>query len=739
MPWRACLVKPNYNHGMIQFLRRLRMSHHCWLSALGVASLTLAVSAGGTALKYPATKRGDQVDIYHGTKVADPYRWLEADVRDSKDVADWVAAENKVTFAYLSAIPEREAIKKRVTDLWNYEKLTPPFRAGPRYVFTKNNGLQNQAVYYTLETLDAEPKLLLDPNMWSKDGTVALALKAFTRDGKLMAYAVSEAGSDWHTWKVLDVESRKNLDDEVRWSKFSMAAWTKDNKGFFYSRFPEAKPGEKFQGLPLNMKLFYHRLGTPQADDTLVYERPDQPTWTVYGMVTDDGRYLVIEIGDGTTSRKTRVLYKDLADPAAKPVALIDDFDAVNDVIGNEGTTLYVRTDRDAPRGRIIGIDLREPAREHWQTVMPQGKATLELAHFVGGRLICEYLKDARSLVKLYKSDGTLVRELSLPGIGSARGFVGRSEDTDTFYTFDSFNSPGRIYRLDLATAESKLFREPKVRFNPDDYEVTQIFYRSADGTMIPMFISHKRGLKHDGSTPTLLYGYGGFNISMTPKFSVGDLAWMEMGGIYAVANIRGGGEYGREWHRAATRLNRPRAYEDFIAAAETLIKAGYTRPDKLAIHGHSNGGLLVGAVMCKRPDLFGATLPGVGVMDVLRFHKFTAGRFWVDDYGSSDNPEEFKVQLTYSPYHNLKEGVRYPATLVTTADHDDRVVPSHSFKFAAQLQHCQAGDAPVLIRIETRAGHGAGRPTAMVIEEVADQWAFLARNLKMNLPSEYR
>jgi prolyl oligopeptidase len=715
------------------------MSHHCWLSALCLAGMTLAVSAGSSSLKYPQTKRGDQVDDYHGTKVADPYRWLETDVRTSKEVADWVAAENEVTFAYLKAIPEREPIKKRITDLWNYEKVSPPFRAGPRYVFSKNDGLQNQSVYYTQETLDAAPKMLLDPNTWSKDGTVALTGLAFTEDGKYLAYGVSEAGSDWSAWKVLHVESRKELTDEIRWIKFAGASWTHDDQGFFYSRFPEPKPGEKYQGLPLNMKMYYHRLGTPQAEDVLVYHRPEQPTWTVGGHVTDDGRYLIISVGDGTTSRKNRLVYKDLQEPFGLPIDLIDNFDSVNGFITNDGPIFYCHTDLDAPKGRVVAIDIRRPDRKNWQTVVPQAEATLEGVNFVGNLLVCRYLKDARTQVKLHRLDGRFVREIDLPGIGSAAGFGGRPQDTETFYTFTSFNIPGRTYRYDLVTGESKLFREPKVRFNPDDYEVRQIFYASKDGTKVPMFISHKKGLKLDGNTPTLLYGYGGFNISMTPGFSVSKLAWMEMGGVYAVANIRGGGEYGREWHRAATGLKRPKAYEDFIAAAEYLIANKYTRPEKLAIQGGSNGGLLVGAVMVKRPDLFGAALPAVGVMDVLRFHKFTAGRFWVDDYGSSDNPAEFKVQLTYSPYHNLKEGTRYPATLVTTADTDDRVVPSHSFKFAAQLQHCQSGDAPVLIRIETRAGHGAGRPTAMAIEEVADQWAFLVRNLKVSVPSEYR
>jgi prolyl oligopeptidase len=715
------------------------MSLHFWLSALCLTSLTLAVSAGGASRKYPETKRGDLVENYHGTKVADPYRWLEADVRESRDVADWVAAENEVTFAYLKSIPERDAIKKRITDLWNYERITPPTRHGPRYVFSKNDGLQNQAIWYTQEKLDAAPKLLLDPNTWSKDGTVALVGRAFTEDGTLLAYAVSEAGSDWTTLKVLDVETRKELSDEIRWTKFGAASWTHDDKGFFYSRFPEPKPGEKYQGLALNMKLYHHRLGTAQADDRLVYERPDQPTWGINGQVTDDGRYLVIHVSDGTTSRKTRVLYQDLNDPKARPVVLIDNFDSVNSVVGNDGPIFYLRTDLDAPRGRVIAMDIRKPERKEWKTIVPQAESTLEQVHYVGNQLVCLYLKDAHTQVKMHRPNGDFVRELDLPGLGTARGFEGRPRDTETFYGFDSFNVPGRTYRLDLATGASKQLHQPKVRFNPDDYEVKQVFYASQDGTKIPMFISHKKCLQVDGNTPTLLYGYGGFNISMTPLFKVGSLAWMEMGGVYAVANIRGGGEYGQQWHRAATKLNRPRAYEDFIAAAEWLVKNRYTRPEKLAIQGGSNGGLLVGAVMCKRPDLFGATLPAVGVMDVLRFHKFTAGRYWVDDYGSSDNPEEFKVQLTYSPYHNLEKGTRYPATLVTTADTDDRVVPSHSFKFAAQLQYCQAGDAPVLIRIETRAGHGAGRPTPIAIEEVADQLAFLVRNLKVSLPEMYR
>ncbi|HWY87635.1 MAG TPA: prolyl oligopeptidase family serine peptidase, partial [Gemmataceae bacterium] len=677
------------------------MSRFASLAALCTGGFALAVFAADAPITYPATKRVDQVDSYHGVKVVDPYRWLEADVRESKAVEDWVEAENKVTFAYLRSISEREAIKKRITDLWNYEKVSAPSRHGPRYVFSKNDGLQNQSVYYTQETLDAEPRVLLDPNQWSKDGTVALSGLAFSEDGKYLAYGVSEAGSDWSGWKVMHVPTRKVLGDDIRWVKFGGASWTHDDNGFFYSRYPEPEPGRKFQGLPLNQKIYYHRLGAPQSEDVLVYHRPEQPTWNVGAAVTDDGRYLIISIGDGTTSRKTRVAYKDLNEPYGLPVDLIETFDSSNSMIYNDGPIFYFLTDYQAPRGRVVAVDIRKPDRKDWKTVVPEAASTLENADLTGNLLICHYLQDARIQVKMYRLDGRFVREVNFPGIGTAQGFGGRPADTETFYTFTSFNAPGRTYRYDLITGTGELFREPKVRFNPDDYVVQQVFYKSKDGTKIPMFISHKKGLKLDGDNPTLLYAYGGFNISLTPTFSVSKLAWMEMGGVYAQANLRGGGEYGQEWHHAATRLNRPKAYEDFIAAAEWLIDNKYTRPERLAIQGGSNGGLLVGAVMCKRPDLFGACLPAVGVMDMLRFHKFTAGRFWVDDYGSSDDPEEFKVLLSYSPYHNLRPGTRYPATLVTTADHDDRVVPAHSFKFAAQLQYCQSGPAPVLIRIE--------------------------------------
>lgn len=701
-------------------------------------TISMTTDSRAQSLKYPPTKRVQQYDDYHGVKVHDPYRWLEEDVRVSKEVAAWTEEQAKFTEAFLAKIPEREAIKKRLTDLWNFEKYGIPFKVAKKYyVFSKNDGLQNQSVYYLQDTLDSKPRVLLDPNTWSKDGTVALTALDFSEDGKRLAYGVSEAGSDWSVVHVLDVDSGKKLDDEVRWVKFSDLSWTHDGKGFFYSRFPEPKKGEKFQALSLNQKLYYHRLGTPQAQDELIYERPDDPRYTVYGGVTEDGKYLVIYVGDGTTSRKNKLFVKQLGrddgrEPAGKIMTVIDDFESVNSVIDNEGSTLFVKTDYKAPKGRIVAIDLAKPGRDQWKEIIAESADTLQGAGVTGGLFVCNYLKDARSQVKMFDLAGKFVRAVELPGIGTVGGFGGRRDETETFYAFNSFASPGRIYRYDMKTGKSALFKEPKVKFNPDDYVTTQVFYPSKDGTKIPMFITHKKGIKLDGNNPTLLYGYGGFNISLTPVFSISRLVWMEMGGVYAQPNIRGGGEYGKAWHQAAVKTKRQVAFDDFIAAAEWLIKNKYTQPSKLAIQGGSNGGLLVGACMTQRPELFGAALPAVGVMDMLRFHKFTAGRYWVDDYGSSDNPEEFKALYAYSPYHNLKKGVKYPATLVTTADTDDRVVPSHSFKFIAALQYSHAGDTPVLARIETRAGHGAGRPVSKAIDEVADMWAFLVKALGM-------
>lgn len=692
------------------------------------------VMAGGIALagdkmSYPESKKIDHVDELHGVKVPDPYRWLEDDVRESKDVAGWVEAENKVTFAFLESIPQRDSIKKRLTELWNYEKYSAPFKAGGRYFYLKNDGLQNQAVLYKQDSLDSTPSVLIDPNSWSKDGTVALGTTFFSDDGRYVAYSVAEAGSDWNTWRIMEVESAKVLDDELKWSKFSNAAWTADNRGFFYGRYDEPPPGAAFQKTNLNQKVFYHRVGTPQSQDVLVYKRPDEPTWGFGLKVTEDGKYLILTVWKGTND-KYRIIYKDLEEPFGMPIDLVDHFDDEYTFVGNDGSVFYFVTDRDAPRKRIVAIDTRVP--KEIREVVPQGAETLVNADVIGNQFVLTYLKDAKTQVKLHAMDGRLIREVQFPGIGSATGFTGKRTDTETFYSFASFATPPSNFRYDLLTGESKLLRRAAVKFNPDDYEVKQVFYSSKDGTKVPMFIAHKKGLKLDGSNPTLLYGYGGFAIALTPVFSVSRVAWMEMGGVLAIPNLRGGGEYGEEWHKAGTKLKKQNVFDDFIAAAQWLIDNKYTRPDKLAIQGGSNGGLLVGACMTQRPDLFGACLPAVGVMDMLRFHKFTAGRFWVDDYGSADNAEEFPALIKYSPYHALKAGTKYPATLVTTADTDDRVVPGHSFKFAARLQEYQTGDAPVLIRVETRAGHGAGKPTAKIIEEAADQWAFLVKSLGM-------
>lgn len=682
-------------------------------------------------LVYPPTKTVDHVDDHHGTKVADPYRWLEDDVRTSKDVAAWVESQNTVTFGFLKSIPERGAIEKRMTELWNYERISAPFRAGGRYYFSRNDGLQNQSVLYRQETLKSEPVVLLDPNSWSKDGTIALSGTAFSDDGRYVAYGIQDAGSDWNTWRIMEIESGKILDDELKWIKFSGAEWTPDSRGFFYARYKEPEEGAAFQSLNMNMKVYYHRVGTSQSSDVLVYERPDHPEWGFQIAVSEDGHYLILTAWVGTDDRY-RIFVKDLTEPYGLPIELIDNFDHEFSFIGNDDQLLYFKTNVDAPKRRIIAIDLKRPGRENWTQIVPETDNALESAGIVGNMLVCDYLKDAKTQVRLHAMDGTFVREVAFPGIGSAAGFGGKRKETETFYSFSSFALPPTTYRYNLITGESEVLRRAQVKFNPDDYETKQVFYSSKDGTQIPMFICHRKGIKLDGTNPTLLYGYGGFNISLTPSFSVSRLAWMEMGGVFALANLRGGGEYGEPWHKAGTKVNKQNVFDDFIAAAEYLIAEKYTSNKKLAIQGGSNGGLLVGACMAQRPDLYGACLPAVGVMDMLRFHKFTAGRFWVDDYGSADNAEEFAALLKYSPYQNLRSGVQYPATLVTTADTDDRVVPGHSFKFAAQLQASQSGTAPTLIRIETRAGHGAGKPTAKIIEEAADQWAFLVKTLGM-------
>ena len=677
----------------------------------------------------PVSKTIDHVDEYHGVKVPDPYRWLEDDVRTSKDVADWVTAQNEVTFGFLESIPQRKPIQQRLTELWNFERVSPPSQSGGRYFYSKNDGLQNQSVLYVLDSLTAVPHVLIDPNAWSKDGTVALGTVKVSPDGRYAAFGRQDAGSDWSNVRVLEVETGKELADELKWIKFSSPEWTPDGNGFFYSRFPEPVEGQAFQNLNLNQQVYFHRVGTSQADDILVYHRPDHPDWTFHSTVSEDGRYLILTIMVGTDDRY-RVYYKDLSQPLGLPLALIDNFDYEYSFLGNDGPVFYFRTTLKAPKKRIIAIDTRKPSPENYREILPEQPEVMENVSLIANQFLVETLQDAKTEVNLYGLNGRKIRHLDLPGIGTASGFAGKRSDSETFYAFSSFNTPASIFRFDLLTGESQLWKAPTTLVKPDDYAVEQVFYKSKDGTRVPMFLAYKKGLKRDGSNPTLLYGYGGFNISLTPTFSVSRLQWMEMGGVFAVANLRGGGEYGEDWHKAGTKLNKQNVFDDFISAAEYLIAEKYTRSDKLAIQGGSNGGLLVGACLTQRPELFGACLPAVGVMDMLRFQKFTAGRYWVDDFGSSDNADEFAALLKYSPYHNCKPGVKYPPTMITTADTDDRVVPGHSFKFAAALQAAQAGDKPILIRIETRAGHGAGKPTAKIIEETADQWAFLVKTL---------
>jgi len=693
-----------------------------------------AQPAAHAPLSYPATKKVDVVHDYHGTRVPDPYNWLED--TNSADTKAWVEEQNKVTFGFLNQIPARARIKQRLTELWNYERYTVPRMEGGRYFYSRNSGLQNQNVIYTLSSLTGEPRVLLDPNTLAADGTVALSQYAISDDGKRMAYGIQTAGSDWVEWKVKDVATGQDLPDHVRWSKFSGASWLPDGSGFFYSRYDEPKGETRLTGANYFHKLYFHKLGTGQKDDVLVYERKDQKEWGFQGEVTDDGRYLVITIWQGTEP-KNRTYYKDLKDANAKVVPLLDGFDAEYEFIDNDGPVFWFRTDNGAPRYRVIAVDTRKPEPANWKTVVAETGDTLDSINVINNKFVAQYLHDARSVVKVYDLKGKLERELALPGLGTTNGFTGKRTDKETFYSYTSYNTPVTIYRLDMKTLKSEVFRQPKVGFNPNDYETKQVFYQSKDGTKVPMFITARKGLKLDGQNPTLLYGYGGFNISLTPTFSVPNLVWMEMGGIYAVPNLRGGGEYGKAWHEAGMKANKQNVFDDFIAAAEYLIANKYTSTPKLAIAGGSNGGLLVGAVVTQRPDLFGATLPAVGVMDMLRFHKFTIGWGWVSDYGSPDKPDEFRYIYKYSPLHNIKPGTSYPATMVTTADHDDRVVPGHSFKYAAAMQAAQAGPAPILIRIETRAGHGAGKPTSKQIEETADRWGFLYKVLGMESASD--
>jgi prolyl oligopeptidase len=681
--------------------------------------------------EYPQFAKSDVVDDYHGTLVSDPWRWLEDPNNDV--TKDWIAAQNDITYPFLHSLRGRDKLKDRLTTLWDYQRFGTPFRRGDQYFYYFNDGLQNQFVLYKQDSLESEGEELIDPNLFSEDGTVSMSSVAFSQDARFVAYAKSVGGSDWREFFVRDVETGEDLSDHLKWIKFSGVSWDKDGNGFYYSRFPQPAPDEILTAANRNMKLYYHRIGTPQADDVLIYERPDQPDWGLYGNVTEDGDYLIISISQGTDTRN-RLYYKDLRRANARVVELLNDFDANYGFIANEGPIFYFRTNLDAPKYRVIAIDTRRPATSNWTTILPERESLLSGISVVSNRFVANYLTDARSEVRIHSMDGTFEREVDLPTIGTSSSFSGRKQDSEAFYSFSSYTYPSTIFRYDFETNESTLFRSSDVDFNPDDFETNQVFYESKDGTTVPMFITHKKGLKLDGKNPTYLYGYGGFNISLTPGFSVSNLVWLEQGGIYAVPNIRGGGEYGNDWHLSGTKERKQNVFDDFIAAAEYLIDEGYTSPSKLAIGGGSNGGLLVAACMLQRPDLFAAAIPAVGVLDMLRYHQFTIGWAWASDYGTSEDPVGFDYLFAYSPLHNVEEGVRYPSTLITTAERDDRVVPAHSFKFAAELQEKHVGSNPVLIRIETNAGHGAGKPTSMIIEEAADRWAFIANETGLRI-----
>ncbi|MCE9592926.1 MAG: prolyl oligopeptidase family serine peptidase [Planctomycetes bacterium] len=679
---------------------------------------------------YPSAPRGDVVDEYHGEKVADPYRWMEE--LDTPQTRAWIDAENAETQSYLTLIPAREQLAKRLGELWNYERTTAPSKRGTRYFFGKNDGLQNQNVVFVAEALDATPRVLIDPNTLSKDGTVAVGGSSISSDGRWYAYGIADAGSDWTTWRVRDVDTGRDLPETIRWTKFNAPAWRKDGSGFYYARYAEPKAGEELKQKNEGQRVFFHRLLTEQRDDVLVYERPDQPEWGFGCTVSDDGAYVIVNASQGTDP-KNRVFYARIeADAPAKITPLLVDFDASYDFIGNDGSRFFFVTNHGAPRQRVIAIDVEHPEPTAWRELVPQADDTLQSVSTIGRRFVANYLHDAHSRVAVFALDGKLEREVELPGLGTAGGFAGSIDDGETFYSFASFTTPATIYRYDVAAGKSELFHRPPTNFDASQYVTEQVFYPSKDGTRVPMFLTYKRGLKRDGRNPTLLYGYGGFNAAMTPSFQPARIAWLELGGVYALANLRGGSEYGEAWHLAGTKLQKQNVFDDFIAAGEWLIREKWTSSDKLAIQGGSNGGLLVGACITQRPELFGAALPAVGVMDMLRFREFTIGWAWESDYGSVKNADEFRALRAYSPVHNAKPGTCYPPTLITTADHDDRVFPAHSFKFAAALQAAQACANPILIRIDVRSGHGAGKPTSKQIEQAADELAFLVRELGM-------
>jgi prolyl oligopeptidase len=675
-------------------------------------------------LDYPETRKQDVVDTYFGTQVPDPYRWLEDD--NSEETGEWVKAQNEVTFSYLEQIPFREELNNRLTEIWNYPKMGQPNKEKDYYFYSYNTGLQNQSVIYIKQSLDEEGRIFLDPNTFSEDGTVALSSFSVSNDARYAGYGISRGGSDWREFFIRDIETGEDLDDHLEWIKFSGMSWYKD--GFFYSRYDEPAAGDELKAENKNNKVFYHKIGTPQSEDMLIYKDPEHPDRGFNVGITDDEQYAIISATESTTGNAFGFKKAGLDD---KPFRwLITNFIKDYYAIGNNGDVLYVMTNDNAPKYRLVAVDLNNPDKENWIDIIPEREEVMESVSLVGSRLIATYMRDAYNAVEVFDLDGTFLYNIDLPGIGSVNGFRGKIDQNETFYTFSSFNYPPIIFKYNVAENISERYYETDLDFKGDEYITEQVFYESKDGTKIPMFIIHKKGLKPDGNTPTLLYGYGGFNISQTPYFSPVRAAWLEQGCIYAVANIRGGGEYGEEWHQAGTILNKQNVFDDFIAAGEYLIKNNYTSPEKLGIMGGSNGGLLVGAVVNQRPDLFAAAVPAVGVMDMLRFHKFTIGRYWVTDYGSSEDSIQFEYLYKYSPLHNISSDKEYPAVMATTADHDDRVVPAHSFKYMATLQEKYKGNNPVIIRIETDAGHGGGKPTSKIIEEVTDELAFLWYNM---------
>lgn len=686
-------------------------------------------------LHYPIARKSDQSDNYFGTSVADPYRWLES--TDAPETKQWTEAENALTFQYLASIPERASIKEQLTRIWNYPKYNVPTKRGKDYFFTENSGLQNQAVLYVQHGLKGVRRMVLDPNTLSADGTVALGVWDATENGKYLAYALAAAGSDWEEIRVRDVEKGVDLPDTLKWVKFSNIAWTKDHKGFFYSRFEKPKSENALLAKNTGQKLYYHRLGEAQAKDRLILERPDHPQWGITATVSDDGEYVIIYVSDGTNPNN-RIFFIDVSNPG-KPkidnplVTLIDDEESENRVIDNAGDVFFLQTTQDAPLGRVVAIDINKPATKYWRALVPEGADKMDDVELIGGHFIVHTLKDAHSVLEIYALRGNRVGSVILPGIGTIGAISGKPNEWEMFYSYASYLQPASIYRYDIEKRTQTPFLVAKLPVDSSGYETKQLFAAGKDGTKIPIFVTAKKGLTLDGSHPTILYAYGGFDINMTPVFAPSMLQWVSMGGVYAVAVIRGGGEYGRAWHEAGMLAKKQNVFDDFIASAEYLIAQKYTSSKKLAIRGGSNGGLLVGAVETQRPDLAAVALPAVGVMDMLRYQKFTIGGAWAPEYGTSEDSTQFKTLFAYSPLHNIKPGTSYPATLITTADHDDRVVPGHSFKFAATLQAAQAGPAPVLIRIDTKAGHGGGKPTTKQIDLATDELAFTVKNLGMS------